>query len=171
MPVAVLEGDSPLQKQAEIQRRCCTDFNRKPSLFCLSHNLACPLVVARAHASVFVRQTSLQDEAEQALTLLLICRFEARGLGQSYVQSETGERGQYLTTLNQYIANLFKALGLPVVQAPGEAEATCAALQRRGIVSACATKDSDALIFGATKVIHTINLQARALSFLPSTEL
>ena len=54
-------------------------------------------------------------------------------------------------------------MGLPVVQAPGEAEAMCAALQRRGIVSACATKDSDALIFGATTVLHTINLQASNL--------
>ena len=35
----------------------------------------------------------------------------------------------------------------------------CAALQREGYVDACATRDSDALIFGATCVYHTINLQ------------
>ena len=38
----------------------------------------------------------------------------------------------------------------------------CAALQREGYVDASATKDSDALIFGATCVYHTINLQVRA---------
>lgn len=61
--------------------------------------------------------------------------------------------------INKCIADLFKALGFPAIQAPGEAEAMCASLQQKGIVSACATKDSDALIFGATKVFHTMNLQ------------
>lgn len=69
---------------------------------------------------------------------------------------------------NQCIATLFKALGLPVIQAPGEAEAMCAALQRRGIVAACASRDSDSLIFGATKVLHTINL---VVSFFPQFQL
>ena len=80
-------------------------------------------------------------------------------MGQRYTQSEDGTRGQFLTEINQCIAELFRGLGLPAVQAPGEAEAMCAALQRKGIVTACATKDSDALIFGATMVLHTIALQ------------
>lgn len=82
----------------------------------------------------------------------------------SYIQSSDGERSAFLKEVNCYIANLFRALGLPAVQAPGEAEAMCAALQRRGVVAACATKDSDALVFGATKVVHTINLQVGRLS-------
>lgn len=60
--------------------------------------------------------------------------------------------------LDRCIEALFRALGLPVLHAPGEAEALCAALQCTGLVDACATKDSDALVFGATHVFHTINL-------------
>lgn len=56
------------------------------------------------------------------------------------------------------IAALFSSLGLPWIQAPGEAEATCAALQKEGLVDACATKDSDTLVLGASKVFHTIKL-------------
>jgi hypothetical protein len=44
----------------------------------------------------------------------------------------------------------------------------CAALQRQGYVDACATKDSDALILGATRVYHTINLQVRCLDLQQS---
>jgi len=46
--------------------------------------------------------------------------------------------------------------GLWVVQAPGEAEATCAALNQGGYVDACATVDSDVLLFGAETAFHTL---------------
>lgn len=46
--------------------------------------------------------------------------------------------------------------GLWVIQAPGEAEATCAALNRGGYVDACATVDSDVLLFGAETAFHTL---------------
>ena len=39
--------------------------------------------------------------------------------------------------------------GLPAVEAPGEAEATCAAMNAAGLVDGCATSDGDALLFGA----------------------
>ena len=73
----------------------------------------------------------------------------------------TGERGVAFKAMNKAIAALWEALGLPAVQAPGEAEAMCAALQLVGLVQACATKDSDALVLGATKVFHTITLAVR----------
>lgn len=46
--------------------------------------------------------------------------------------------------------------GLWVLQAPGEAEAMCAALDRAGHVDACATSDGDALLFGAQTLFHTM---------------
>ena len=48
--------------------------------------------------------------------------------------------------------------GLWVVHAPGEAEATCAALNRAGHVHGCATNDGDALLFGAETLFHTLKL-------------
>ena len=90
-------------------------------------------------------------------------RFEGRFNAPSssgYV-NQTGERGLAFNAMNKAIAALWDALGLPAVQAPGEAEAMCAALQLAGLVQACATKDSDALVLGATKVFHTITLAVR----------
>lgn len=51
--------------------------------------------------------------------------------------------------------------GLPVVQAPGEGEALCAALNQQGLVHSCATLDGDVLLFGAERVYHTLKLQVR----------
>lgn len=51
--------------------------------------------------------------------------------------------------------------GLPVFYAPGEAEATCAALAALGAVDACASFDSDTLVYGAERVYHTLKLSVR----------
>lgn len=50
---------------------------------------------------------------------------------------------------NQQLAkDLIEHFGFPVHNAPGEAEAECAFLQKEGIVDAVLTEDSDALMFG-----------------------
>lgn len=46
-----------------------------------------------------------------------------------------------------------------MVQAPGEGEALCAALNQQGLVDGCATLDGDVLLFGAQTVYHTFKLQ------------
>jgi len=53
---------------------------------------------------------------------------------------------------NEETKKLLRLMGLPVVEAPSEAEATCAALCRDGKVYASATEDADCLTFG-TKVL------------------
>lgn len=50
-----------------------------------------------------------------------------------------------------------KLLGIPVLQANGEAEALCAQLNREGHVVACITADSDAFLYGANCVIKAIH--------------
>merc|ERR1719245_2961571 len=53
---------------------------------------------------------------------------------------------------NEETKRLLRLMGLPVVEAPSEAEATCAALCRDGKVYAAATEDADCLTFG-TKIL------------------
>lgn len=53
---------------------------------------------------------------------------------------------------NEEAKQLLRLMGVPVVDAPSEAEATCAALCRDGCVYAAATEDADCLTFG-TKVL------------------
>ncbi|KAL6753192.1 hypothetical protein V8C86DRAFT_3140226 [Haematococcus lacustris] len=74
--------------------------------------------------------------------------------------AETG----WLAPCNRVITSLMHSLGLPVVQAPGEAEAMCAALNAAGLVDAVQTKDVDALLFGATTVYRSLHLQVTSQS-------
>lgn len=52
---------------------------------------------------------------------------------------------------------LLKLLGVPVIQAPGDAEAMCAHLVRDGTVDAVASEDMDTLPFGASILIRQLN--------------
>ncbi|CDJ44164.1 flap endonuclease-1, putative [Eimeria tenella] len=57
---------------------------------------------------------------------------------------------------NEDVKRLLLLLGLPLLQAPGEAEAQCAALARAGKVWAAATEDADALTFGAPILLRNL---------------
>ncbi|XP_034826168.1 flap endonuclease 1 [Maniola hyperantus] len=59
---------------------------------------------------------------------------------------------------------LLKLMGVPVVEAPCEAEAQCAALVKAGKVYAVATEDMDALTFGANVLLrHLTFSEARKM--------
>ncbi|XP_054623172.1 probable flap endonuclease 1 homolog [Dunckerocampus dactyliophorus] len=53
--------------------------------------------------------------------------------------------------------HLLKLLGVPVIQAPGDAEAFCAWLVKRGTAEAVASEDMDTLPFGAHVLIRQLN--------------
>ena len=61
---------------------------------------------------------------------------------------------------------LLGLLGVPVVQAPGEGEAQAASMAARGDVWAAASKDYDALLFGAPRLLRFLGISGR--EFLPS---
>eukprot|EP00919_Chromeraceae_sp_WS-2016_P058972 GHVR01140155.1.p1 GENE.GHVR01140155.1~~GHVR01140155.1.p1 ORF type:complete len:358 (+),score=89.99 GHVR01140155.1:57-1130(+) len=71
---------------------------------------------------------------------------------------------------NDDIKQLLNLMGVPVVQAPGDAEATCAALARQGVVYATATDDADALTFGTPKQVRHMNLSEQKLRGNPILE-
>lgn len=56
---------------------------------------------------------------------------------------------------------LVEALGLPVIQAAGEAEAQAAYLAKQGDVWASASQDADSLIFGAPRLIKNLAITGR----------
>jgi len=61
---------------------------------------------------------------------------------------------------NAEAQKLLRLMGVPVVMAPGEAEATCAALCKGGHVYASATEDMDCLTFGTTKLVRHMTFSA-----------
>nr|GMC80372.1 flap endonuclease GEN-like 1 isoform X1 [Ipomoea batatas] len=66
------------------------------------------------------------------------------------------ERNKAFQKHVQECVELLELLGMPVLNAKGEAEALCAELNREGQVDACITADSDVFLFGAKCVIKHI---------------
>ncbi|XP_029442507.1 flap endonuclease 1-B [Rhinatrema bivittatum] len=69
---------------------------------------------------------------------------------------------------NDECKKLLKLMGIPYVEAPCEAEATCAALVKAGKVYAAATEDMDALTFGTPVLLR--HLTASEAKKLPIQE-
>jgi len=56
---------------------------------------------------------------------------------------------------------LIRAFGLPVVEAPCEAEGQAAYMTRKGDAFAISTTDADALLFGATQIVRNLNMAGK----------
>jgi flap endonuclease-1 len=52
-------------------------------------------------------------------------------------------------------------LGIPVIQAPSEGEATASILTKDGTVYACASQDYDSLLFGAKRLIRNLTITGK----------
>ena len=48
-------------------------------------------------------------------------------------------------------------MGVPVIQAPGQAEAQASYMNKTGKVDAVCTEDTDCLVFGAVTMIRDVN--------------
>ena len=60
------------------------------------------------------------------------------------------------------VKNLLRLMGIPVIDAPCEAEAQCAELTKSGKVDATGTEDMDALTFGAPIVLRKLTMPESA---------
>eukprot|EP01118_Nematostelium_gracile_P020309 TRINITY_DN9813_c0_g1_i1.p1 TRINITY_DN9813_c0_g1~~TRINITY_DN9813_c0_g1_i1.p1 ORF type:complete len:213 (+),score=53.27 TRINITY_DN9813_c0_g1_i1:49-687(+) len=72
------------------------------------------------------------------------------------------------------VKHLLDMMGLPVISAPGEAEAQCAAIASSGLVHATASEDMDSLTFGSPILVRGLyGDPTRAVSYthltLPTT--
>jgi len=98
----------------------------------------------------------------------LQARREKRQEATANLQSaiESGDQEQILKSTkmtvkvtkeqNEQTKQLLRLMGVPVVDAPSEAEATCAALCRDGKVHAAATEDADCLTFGTRTLVRNL---------------
>ncbi|CAJ0571256.1 unnamed protein product, partial [Mesorhabditis spiculigera] len=89
-----------------------------------------------------------RDEAEKLLA-------EAKEKGDAEAADKFERRLVRVTKdQNEEVKRLLRLMGVPVVEAPCEAEAQCAALAKAGKVYGAATEDMDALTFGASVLLR-----------------
>ncbi|XP_054265931.1 flap endonuclease 1-like [Macrosteles quadrilineatus] len=81
------------------------------------------------------------------------------------------QTAQVTKTVKKNCKELLKLLGIPYFNAPGEAEAQCAAFVESGIVYATATMDLDALTFGTKVVLRNFPFTKQVTNKNPVTEI
>ena len=80
------------------------------------------------------------------------------------VESMRKYSSQFVKVTNEVIEEskeLLLAMGIPVIQAPGEGEAEAACLAKSGKVWAAASQDYDSLLYGAPILIRNLTLSRR----------
>jgi flap endonuclease-1 len=121
---------------------------------------------------VFDGRPPVEKQAEIARRRQVRERYEAEAdaarragdLAQAYSKSTMTSR--LTREMVAEAQELLRLMGVPMVQAPSEAEAQAAHLARRGDVWAAASKDYDALLFGASRLVRFLTISGR--EFLPS---
>uniref|UniRef100_A0A2A4IZZ0 Flap endonuclease 1 n=1 Tax=Heliothis virescens TaxID=7102 RepID=A0A2A4IZZ0_HELVI len=87
-----------------------------------------------------------------------------RGRDQESIEKFNRRLVKVTKVHNEEARQLLKLMGIPVVEAPCEAEAQCAALVKAGKVFASATEDMDALTFGTNVLLrHLTFSEARKM--------
>jgi flap endonuclease-1 len=89
---------------------------------------------------------------------------EAGDLARAYSKATMTSR--LTRTMVEEATALLGLMGIPVVQAPSEGEAQAAHMARSGRVWAAASKDYDALLFGAPRLVRFLTISGK--EFLPS---
>lgn len=92
-----------------------------------------------------------------------LLRLKCRLIGVLEGAAHPNKKSQSRKALDEKGASarlLLQALGIPVVEAPGEAEATAAALNAVGLADGVISEDGDALLYGATAVYRGLTCEA-----------
>ncbi|CAM6002294.1 unnamed protein product [Sphagnum balticum] len=66
--------------------------------------------------------------------------------------------------------HMLRLMGIPVIQAPGEAEAQCSYMSRHGKVDAVCTEDTDCLVFGAQTMVRDVNNRKEPVTEITRSE-
>ncbi len=110
------------------------------------HPLKTETLMARA-----ARKEAAQEQYEEAV---------AAGDLET-ARTKASQTSRLTSTMAEEAMTLLRALGIPVIQAPGEGEAHAAALCAAGVVHASCSQDFDSLLFGAPRLVRNLAVTGR----------
>jgi flap endonuclease-1 len=163
----VFDGKPPEMKGGELAKRCGAVAAAAGAARAAAPRVARARAVAQGpartcaerHAAVpgaAPRSREKKAEADAALT-------EAKETGTAEDVEKYGKRTIKVTPQhNEECKRLLRLMGVPVVEAPCEAEASCAALAKAGLVYAAASEDMDTLTFGTPRLARNLMKPASA---------
>lgn len=134
VPIFVFDGKPPVEKQNILDKRSNQKIRIQEKIESLRTLLNSPL--RKYHTGAAFDLQSQHPEVAEKINKL-------------------NKQVIYVTKQHKHDCKyLLRLLGVPVIDAIGEAEATCAELQKQNLVQFTFTEDSDALTFGSPVVIR-----------------
>jgi flap endonuclease-1 len=144
-PVYVFDGKPPTLKSGELAKRYEKRGTPVVSFFSIALTHTTTTIIILAEAEADLRTAEEEGNAEE------IEKLAKRTVKVSKTHNEEAKR-------------LLRLMGVPVVEAPCEAEATCAALARAGLVFAAGSEDMDTLTFTSPVLLrHLTFAEARKM--------
>jgi flap endonuclease-1 len=141
-PIFVFDGVPPEAKKNVLSQRSENRNKMKHRLIFLEESL---LSCSKTNVDEFIDSDS--DSAEETA--------EVKKIKQ--LNSEIKKIKKNLLYVHKIhsteVMELLKSLGIPFFESFGEAEETCAILQKRGVVDYILTEDTDSLAFGGSNII------------------
>lgn len=90
---------------------------------------------------------------------------EAEEVGDLAEALKQQQRTTYISKQEREdVKEMLRLMGVPVIQAPGEAEAQCSYMCAKGKVDAVCTEDTDCLVFGASIMVRDVNNKKEPLT-------
>lgn len=171
-PIFVFDTAFPMEKDLEKQTRIDARNKMRERVNKVTAQWESVLDHTRGPAAavlvVDLEQTMWQEKSELADVVRRVGRRREEGGEDSYDVSVADVEREIQRMQNAcfvlrtedfvWTRQVLDALGVPHVPAVGEAEATCAVLNRRGMVAAVLSEDTDVLAYGAPVFLHRINL-------------
>ena len=162
-PVIVYDGDAPVEKLEEQQRRRTErkkretkieDYQDMVSIYHKTGEIATEL-------QEFYDKHKKKVENQNLLKLLGTITekvFDIKTV-ETKLEDMASQNVRMFPEDITLSMNMFKTLGIPYVQAPNEAEAYCSFMCMHGQADAVLTEDTDVLCYGTNKLLTKINTQ------------
>ena len=155
-PVFVFDGVPPEAKKNVLSQRSETRNKMKDRLKVLEDSLS---KCSKTNVDEFIDSDSDSNEESDEIKKIKELNSEIRKIKKNLL---------YVHKIHSTeVMELLKSLGIPFFESFGEAEETCAMLQKRGLVDYILTEDTDSLVFGGSNIIFNtrlgyeiVNLQA-----------
>lgn len=158
LPIYIFDGPPPVQKRVTLDKRVKQRAKVETKIKILETLKANFSTYTISDEHLDEHPKEYPDPSEQinvTITQSIEIEFET----EQAIQDEIDKLSKQVTYVNrshrQDCKYLLRLMGIPTIEAKGEAEATCAVLQKRGIVDYTCTEDTDALTFGAPFVLKS----------------
>jgi flap endonuclease-1 len=120
------------------------------------HPLKAETLAGRAARKVVAEQ-QFQDETA-ALDARKAAGEELTDEDYQTARSKAQQTSRLTIPMVQQATDLLKALGVPVLQAPGEGEAQASWMCQQGLVHAACSQDYDAILFGTPRLVRNLSV-------------